>query len=71
MIQERHEFAAAVTMLTGANDFSIQNVERGEQSGGESGSSRPRIRPGLGREDSGIDLRYPALSLQSADPWKI
>ena len=30
MIQELHEFATAVAMLTGADDFAIENVERGK-----------------------------------------
>jgi hypothetical protein len=34
MIQELHELPAAVALLTSADDFAIQDVERGEQSGG-------------------------------------
>ena len=34
MIEELHELPAAVAMLTSTDHFSIQNVERGEQSGG-------------------------------------
>ncbi len=34
MIQKSDELAAAMPILAGADDFAIQNVERGKQSGG-------------------------------------
>ena len=33
MIQELHELPAAMALLTSADDFAIQDIERGEQSG--------------------------------------
>src|SRR5580692_1863566 len=33
MIQEFHKLPTAVALLAGADDFAIQNVERGEQGG--------------------------------------
>lgn len=34
MVEESYEFATAVAILTGADHFAVENIERGEQRGG-------------------------------------